>query len=330
MFDKSINNRIKGCLYGQVIGDALGLGAEAMSKLEVQSHYPDGLKRFDGFHQDDRRKGWPIGAWTDDTEMMLSILDYLVDCTPESVSPSILASYFLSFYNQWGHTCGILTRKVLNFAPPIYKTDPIAVSKLVWQLKGKDNAPNGGLMRTAIVGLWPFDVVGNAAKICQMTHYDNRCVCSCILASSIIYNLTWNNKSMDIEELLSIGAKYDPDSVKWIESAYVNADISKLNLADKYSMAYTYRTLSAALWAYFHAVDFESGLLEIVNEGGDADTNAAIACAILGAKFGYTSIPSYYIEALHNKQMYNDKVTSFINAINAAVSRQGSSSRLME
>ncbi|MDE5810970.1 MAG: DUF1810 family protein [Muribaculaceae bacterium] len=52
-----------------------------------------------------------------------------------------------------------------------------------------------------------------------------------------------------------------------------------------------------------------------VNEGGDADTNGAVACAILGAKFGYSSIPSYYIENLHNQAMYHHKIMSFINQI---------------
>ena len=40
---------------------------------------------------------------------------------------------------------------------------------------------------------------------------------------------------------------------------------------------------------------FKDELLSVVNEGGDADTNAAIACAILGTKFGFAYIPRYYI-----------------------------------
>ncbi|MDE6084115.1 MAG: ADP-ribosylglycohydrolase family protein, partial [Muribaculaceae bacterium] len=60
---------------------------------------------------------------------------------------------------------------------------------------------------------------------------------------------------------------------------------------------------------------FEEGLLAIVNEGGDADTNGAIACAILGAKFGYSSIPRYYIENLNNRAVYHQMITSFINQI---------------
>ena len=36
----------------------------------------------------------------------------------------------------------------------------------------------------------------------------------------------------------------------------------------------------------------------MVHAGGDADTNAAVACAILGAKYGYSSIPQEYVEGL--------------------------------
>jgi len=67
-------------------------------------------------------------------------------------------------------------------------------------------------------------------------------------------------------------------------------------------MGYTLVTLFTALWCYFHAKSFEEGLLKIVNAGGDADTNGAVFCAILGAKFGYDSIPTKYIVGLNKRQ----------------------------
>ena len=48
-----------------------------------------------------------------------------------------------------------------------------------------------------------------------------------------------------------------------------------------------------------------------MNEGGDTDTNAAISCAILGAKFGYSSIPSHYVENLWNLEVYAKIVEHF-------------------
>lgn len=311
----SIKDKMLGCLYGQAIGDALGFASEAMTKEDVKINYPHGISKYSDIIQDDKRKGWPIGLWTDDTDMMLLILDSIIE--EKGIKILAIARKFLDWYEITGYkVCGILTKKVLNFAPPIYEKNPISVAKLVWELKGRNNAPNGGLMRTSIVGLWPKgDVSDNAADICKMTHFDPRCVASCVVASEVIFNLVWNDKRLSKEDIFSIGQQYDPRISEWVELAYNSPSVLSLELDAKDSDAYTFRTLAAALWCYWHAKSFEEGLLLTVNEGGDADTNAAIACAILGAKFGYSSIPRYYIENLHNGEMYHQKTASFINLI---------------
>ena len=70
----------------------------------------------------------------------------------------------------------------------------------------------------------------------------------------------------------------------------MNTDIRALELQDEESVGYTLKTMSAGLWAYWNAQSFEEGLLTVVRAGGDADTNAAVACAILGAKYGFSAI----------------------------------------
>ncbi len=309
-----MKDKMLGCLFGQAIGDALGFGTEAMSKTEVRTNYPNGLTKYSDIIQDERRKGWPIGYWTDDTEMVLLILDSILE--DKRISILTLSRKFLDWYDVMGYKCcGSLTKKVLNFAPPIYAKDPIVVSKKVWELKGRDNAPNGGLMRTSIIGLWPYEVETNAMNVCQMTHFDPRCVASCVVASKIIFDIVRNNHELTKDEIISIGTQFSPDIEEWIELAYNNHDICALELDDRDTMAYTYRSLSAALWCYWHAQSFEHGLLTVVNEGGDADTNAAIACAILGAKFGYKAIPDYYIDNLHNRALYSHKAEAFVDQV---------------
>lgn len=70
-----IIDRMAGCLWGQAIGDALGLGTEFMDRDEVKRNYPyeNGLSSYDQIIQDSHRKRWRKGDWTDDTDMMLCI-----------------------------------------------------------------------------------------------------------------------------------------------------------------------------------------------------------------------------------------------------------------
>jgi ADP-ribosylglycohydrolase len=72
-------NQCKGVIYGQAIGDALGLGTEFLSKSEVSEYYPNGLRYYDQIVQDEHRCRWIIGDWTDDTDQMLCILDSLIE-----------------------------------------------------------------------------------------------------------------------------------------------------------------------------------------------------------------------------------------------------------
>lgn len=305
-----IEDRMKGCLYGQVTGDALGLGSEFMSKDEVKKHYSDGLNRYEQIIQDAHRKRWPKGAWTDDTDMMLCILNGFED---SNFNINRVASNFKDWFNGNPLGIGRHTFKVLYMGD--YIENPEMCSKLWWDLSRQQSAANGALMRTSVIGLSKNQIEEQAENICKLTHYDPRCVGSCVIASLIIHNLVWNNKQLSFDEVTSIGNKYDSRIAQWINVAYNSTDISLLDLDETYSMGYTLKTLSAALWCYWHVTSFEEGLLSVVNEGGDADSNAAISCAILGAKFGYKSIPQYYIENLFHREKYHNDVCHFIRNV---------------
>lgn len=51
--------------------------------------------------------------------------------------------------------------------------------------------------------------------------------------------------------------------------------------------------------------------MKIVLSGGDADTNAAVAGAILGAKFGIDQIPEEWKDGLLYASMLHNKVQEF-------------------
>lgn len=306
----AVQNKMLGCLYGQAIGDALGLGSEFMDKNDVIKNYPKGLTNYGQIVQDAHRCRWAKGAWTDDTDMMLCILDGYTD--GEFILNSIAAN-FKDWFNNEPMGIGSHTYKVLCMGD--YVEQPEMCSKLWWDLSNQQSAANGALMRTSVVGLAKNNVEKQAEKICKLTHYDQRCVGSCVIATTLIHNLVWNDKQLSIDDINDIALKYDERILEWVDVAYKSTDLSLLDLDETFSIGYTLRALSAALWCYWHSHSFESGLISVVNEGGDADTNAAIACAILGAKFGYDAIPKYYIENLHKETFYRDKALHFIDQV---------------
>ncbi len=300
---ETILERIKGTIYGQAIGDALGLGTEGMTDEEMASKYPNGITLYSDIFQDRHRRRWERGDWTDDTDMMLCIANAVIK--DKGVNLTTIAQNFKHWAD--GHPMGIgeTTYKVLIFGDYVEK--PFEVSKKIWEMGHRQGAANGALMRTSVVGLFPKAVETCAANICRLTHYDPRCVGSCVIVSLLIHSLVYEGRGLSYHQIIDMARKYDERIIEYIDLS-LDTDIRTLELQDENSVGYTLRCLSAALWAYWHAKSFADGLLAIVRAGGDADTNAAVACAILGAKFGYGAIPGEYVDGLIYKEQLEDVI----------------------
>ena len=109
---------------------------------------------------------------------------------------------------------------------------------------------------------------------------------------------------MDLNTMKEIARKYDERIIEYLDLAQ-NPEPSLLH-ADDDAMGYTLKTMSISLWTLWHSNNFTHGLHAVVNLGGDADTNAAVACAILGAKYGFDNIPPYYVDNLVNRKILDD------------------------
>ena len=55
---EQILDKIKGTIYGQAIGDALGLGTEFMDDFDMAWKYPNGLTHYSEIYQDRHRRRW--------------------------------------------------------------------------------------------------------------------------------------------------------------------------------------------------------------------------------------------------------------------------------
>jgi ADP-ribosylglycohydrolase len=201
---------------------------------------------------------------------------------------------------------GETTYKVLSFGDYVEK--PFDASKMLWNMSHQQSAANGGVMRTSIVGLFPKAVEECAVNICRLTHYDPRCAGSCAIVSLLIHSLVYDEDKLSYHQMVDIGERYDNRIREYIDLS-LNTDIRALELQDWDSVGYTLKTMAAGLWAYWNAKTFEDGLLSVVRAGGDADTNAAVACAILGAKFGFNSIPKEYVGGLIYKEQLEEVIS---------------------
>jgi len=285
-------DKMFGVIYGQAVGDALGLGTEFLDKAEIKRFYPDGFHIYDQIIQDGHRSRWKKGDWTDDTDQMLCIAKAIIK--DKSINPLSVAKEFYMWLHDSPMGIGANTLQVLTF--PGYVDNPEKAAKSVWEKSGKRSAANGALMRTSVLGLFTVRIKQNAENICKLTHYDPRCIGSCVIASELINRLVGKG-TMTTGEIIDLADKYDPSIKEYVLLAQ-DEDISNLDLDEEDSIGYTLKTLGAGLWAYFNAVSFKDGLLRVVNEGGDADTNGAVAGSILGAKFGRSGIPSEFIQGL--------------------------------
>ena len=77
---------------------------------------------------------------------------------------------------------------------------------------------------------------------CKLTHYDPRCVGSCVIVSSIILALVFEDRILDYEDVIGIAKQYDERIIPFIDLAY-HEGLDSLCLDDEKSIRYTLRTL---------------------------------------------------------------------------------------
>lgn len=167
MENETINERFLGTIFGQAVGDALGLSTEFMSKQEVDRFYPNGIEDYSQIVQDDHRRRWQRGDWTDDTDMMLCILDSFVAC--QKVDIFDIARRFKEWMMNGGMGIGRHTYNVMALGD--YTSNPQKAAEIIWKMGKKKAAANGAVMRTSVVGLLKDNVANNAENICKLTHY---------------------------------------------------------------------------------------------------------------------------------------------------------------
>jgi ADP-ribosylglycohydrolase len=313
-------DRIKGIIYGQAVGDALGLGTEFLTKAQVKEYYPLGLSRYGQILRDQHARRWARGSWTDDTDQMLCIFDSLLE--KRQIDVLDIAARLHQWAVQGGMGIGRTVSAVL-YAPD-FLIDPHQAAKDVWEASGQKAAANGGIMRTSILGIWEYQqadrVQHNAEQVCRITHYDPRCVGSSVIVSLAISAYLQGHQDIDqiFQQAYAVAETYDPRIAAYLDRAQESLEALELDeglnaAAGEFGkIGYTLKTMGAGFWALKHAPSFKAGILQIIHAGGDADTNAAVAGAMLGAKLGFSGLDQKLAHGLARKTLLDARIAQLI------------------
>ena len=222
-------------------------------------------------------------------------------------------------YVEWGHVAfdaGAQTREAL--AALEHGTPPLEAGRAVWLAsKGRLPAANGSLMRTAPIGVRfardPRARMAASLRDSAITHFDPRCQLACVALNAAIAAALTQRPTEPLalfEQAIAelIRATRLLSRVRTISShvrrAAVDAILEDMHLAlepdpqlyasDAHlleTQGFVRVALRLAFWELFQAPSFEDALVDVVNRGGDADTNATVTGALLGAFWGEAAIP---------------------------------------
>lgn len=295
--DTEQQDRAAGVLLGQACGDALGVPYES-----GRAPLTGPAEMIGGGLGD-----YEPGEWSDDTQMAACIAIVArsgIDLSsPEGVDS--VAREFLGWIAGKPGDVGIQTQIVLklgkhaNGAPAGARLMDAAQS---FASSHERSAGNGALMRNGVVGLTRLSdreaTATAAAAIAALTHFDDLAVQSCVLHAEAI-RVAVTDGVLDLRAGLDL---IDPDHVPQWESLIDDAE--NLDPATFVLNGFTVTALQAAWSAIVSTDTGEPGhlpraLQAAVAIGNDTDTVAAIAGAMLGARYGALSVPEDWMNLMH-------------------------------
>lgn len=305
------SDRAAGVLLAMAAGDALGAGYEFGPPLDAD--VPVVMAGGGSFR-------WEPGEWTDDTSMAIAIAEVSAegqDLVSDAAQDRIAARW--AAWATEAKDVGIQTRGVLGSATRVARrrgerqptgADVRAASTALHAQTGK-TAGNGSLMRTAPVALAYLDdpdrLVDAATSLSALTHADpeagEACALWCLAIRHAVLQGTFDGVHAELyrfpvdraavwEERLRDAENHDPAHYEhngWVVQALQGA----------WSAISGTLTTEPAGPAPSSASHLRLALEAAVRGGRDTDTVAAIAGALLGARWGASAVPASWRRRLH-------------------------------
>ncbi|MBQ4766515.1 ADP-ribosylglycohydrolase family protein [Pectobacterium versatile] len=297
--------RILGALYGQALGDAMGMPSELWPRTRVKAHF-GWIDRFlPGPAENNAACYFGRGEFTDDTSMALSLADAIIECDGE-INADAIGRHIL----KWAESFDAFNKNVLG------PTSKIALKAIrqgtpVSELEN-NGVTNGAAMRASPLGcLLPAhdldEFIDQIALASSPTHKSDLAIAGAVVVAWAISRAVDGANWQEIVDALPSVARHAQEKRITTFSASLAA---RLELAlsivrrangTESASEQLYQLIGAGT-STIESVATAIAMVELAqtdpnrcailcaNLGGDTDTIGAMATAICGALHGVTAI----------------------------------------
>lgn len=286
-----IADRIAGSVLGLPLGDAVGAPFEGKRAAEV----PDPLPALELPWM-----GLPPGSTTDDTAMARNLVRSLT--ARGELDPDDLMARHLEWFRSGPPDVGAFTRRVLSRVDR--GEDASEAARSVWEERGPEvSAGNGSVMYCAPLGLAyanrAEELPEVAPKLSALTHHDERCR-TAVLAVTVAVAALARGQSSEGAVGAAFLAVEDGEGGEELEYLVEMAGVGRP--IDGPDQGFCLFTAGVGLQSLLGTGDFEAEVRRVVSLGGDTDTNAAVAGALLGTLVGEEGLSHEWLDRLEDRK----------------------------
>lgn len=301
----TLAQRYAGTMLGVLAGDALGAAYEN----KEPSFIAEDLERRGGLVPFDYDDPWEVrgrvaaGSPTDDSELTAALAESIIE--RGGSDPYHQYRFFKRAVNgsrtfvgygasgSFGRTTRLML-KAASYERALEREDrPIVPS-------------NGSLMRCAPLALWHYsrhpeirDATVRASS--AVTHLHETAIETTVLCCFLLDRLLHGASPSEAWAEAGVRGSRNESVNALLVTPLPEPEATNVWLHKGGKAGSAAHTLHIASWSLLHAADFRDGIERAVRYAGDTDTQAAVAGALLGARFGVDAIPAEWQESLDGR-----------------------------
>lgn len=329
---KNYNDKIKGSIFGSIIGDSIGFLFEGHSQTFI-NNYLEKIKNneikkyFRGYNgnlngplYNLEKCQWfyNFGQYTDDSQLSLEIIDNVI----KNQGIFNIKDYSFQILDLFEN------KKIVGYGTTTKSFTENLSRGINYKYCSKNSTSNGSVMRSDVFGLLFFNQNDNVLFDCVkkqslLTHLNYKTLaCSLTVAFTIKYIMLNINIENDML-LYYLYTKIKEINIDVANSILEMKQILENDFNIAFKMIKKYETikwcneslsscsLTTLLWALYSFLkyknSFEDCLISCLKVGGDVDTIAKIGCSFSGCYLGKEKLPTEYLYDIHDKKRKNYK-----------------------